>query len=253
MFLSHSLYSSLARWLSRGLSDGLHVNNFLLSPHYLYIKDIYSYNLCFFLATYVLPTIGMGLCYAQMGLHLYRGDKTILQLVLIPPAALNKSRQDKKRIVIMFAVVITIFIVCWAPYHVYFLLVYHLPSITQYQHIGNNKTKSKAFLKFYEIMIGLLFKLWPCLVSNDDDDDDDGVLNTECSGHVYLCFYWLAMSNSCVNPIIYYWMNMRFRAYFNKIFCFLPMAVRKSVRFISKSIRNCWSREDRRSPGTSSV
>ena len=79
----------------------------------------------------------MGLCYAQMGLHLYRGDKTILQLVLIPPAALNKSRQDKKRIVIMFAVVITIFIVCWAPYHLYFLLVYHLPSITQYQHIGN--------------------------------------------------------------------------------------------------------------------
>ena len=78
----------------------------------------------------------MGLCYAQMGLHLYRGDKTILQLVLIPPAALHKSRKDKKRIVTMFAVVVTIFIVCWAPYHVYFLLVYHLPSITQYKHIG---------------------------------------------------------------------------------------------------------------------
>ena len=149
------------------------------------------YNLCFFLATYVFPTVGMGVCYAQMGLHLYRGDKTILQLVLIPPAALHKSRKDKKRvshviftnsdlflsqIVTMFAVVITIFIVCWAPYHVYFLLVYHLPSITQYKHIG----------------------------------------------HVYLSFYWLAMSNSCVNPIIYYWMNARFRAYFNQIFCFFP-------------------------------
>ena len=46
----------------------------------------------------MLPTVGMGLCYAQMGLHLYRGDKTILQLVLIPPAALHKSRKDKKRV-----------------------------------------------------------------------------------------------------------------------------------------------------------
>jgi hypothetical protein len=27
--------------------------------------------------------------------------------------------------------------------------------------------------------------------------------------HMYLAFYWLAMSNSCVNPIVYYWMNKR--------------------------------------------
>ncbi|XP_020296166.1 tachykinin-like peptides receptor 86C [Pseudomyrmex gracilis] len=37
--------------------------------------------------------------------------------------------------------------------------------------------------------------------------------------HVYLSFYWLAMSNSMVNPIIYYWMNNRFRVYFELIIC----------------------------------
>ncbi|XP_070161072.1 tachykinin-like peptides receptor 86C isoform X2 [Polyergus mexicanus] len=37
--------------------------------------------------------------------------------------------------------------------------------------------------------------------------------------HVYLAFYWLAMSNSMVNPIIYYWMNNRFRVYFDLVIC----------------------------------
>ena len=70
------------------------------------------YNLCFFLATYVFPTVGMGVCYAQMGLHLYRGDKTILQLVLIPPAALHKSRKDKKRV---SHVIFTKTLICSCP------------------------------------------------------------------------------------------------------------------------------------------
>merc|ERR550539_1802348 len=37
--------------------------------------------------------------------------------------------------------------------------------------------------------------------------------------NMYLAFYWLAMANSCVNPIIYYWMNKRLRTYFNQILC----------------------------------
>ncbi|XP_052755906.1 tachykinin-like peptides receptor 86C [Galleria mellonella] len=32
--------------------------------------------------------------------------------------------------------------------------------------------------------------------------------------HVYLGFYWLAMANAMVNPLIYYWMNAKFRTYF---------------------------------------
>ncbi|XP_015790474.1 tachykinin-like peptides receptor 86C [Tetranychus urticae] len=38
--------------------------------------------------------------------------------------------------------------------------------------------------------------------------------------HIYLFSYWLAMSNSMYNPLVYYWMNKRFRSYFASIFCF---------------------------------
>ncbi|XP_065351029.1 tachykinin-like peptides receptor 86C isoform X2 [Cloeon dipterum] len=37
--------------------------------------------------------------------------------------------------------------------------------------------------------------------------------------HLYLAFYWLAMANSMVNPLIYYWMNARFRQYFKHAVC----------------------------------
>ncbi|XP_076327810.1 tachykinin-like peptides receptor 99D [Tachypleus tridentatus] len=36
--------------------------------------------------------------------------------------------------------------------------------------------------------------------------------------HIYLAIYWLAMSNSMYNPIIYCWMNSRFRRGFKKVF-----------------------------------
>ncbi|XP_066603319.1 tachykinin-like peptides receptor 86C isoform X2 [Prorops nasuta] len=49
--------------------------------------------------------------------------------------------------------------------------------------------------------------------------------------HVYLSFYWLAMSNTMVNPIIYYWMNNRFRVYFQLIICRCCCAMgRENVR-----------------------
>ena len=83
----------------------------------------------------------------------------------------------------MFAVVVTIFMVCWAPYHIYFIYSYHNPSITKMSYIS----------------------------------------------HIYLGFYWLAMSNTCVNPIIYYWMNQRFRAYFDMILFCVPRVLKRAT------------------------
>ncbi|RWS29452.1 tachykinin-like peptides receptor 86C [Leptotrombidium deliense] len=43
------------------------------------------------------------------------------------------------------------------------------------------------------------------------------VVNRAYIQHVYLAFYWLAMSNSMYNPLIYVWMNKRFRNYFKRV------------------------------------
>ena len=95
----------------------------------------------------------------------------------------------------MFAVVVTIFMVCWAPYHIYFIYSYHDPSIIKIPYIN----------------------------------------------HIYLGFYWLAMSNTCVNPIIYYWMNNRFRAYFNTILFCIP-------RYLTRAASGSWQLNDYSSP-----
>ena len=71
----------------------------------------------------------------------------------------------------MFVVIISVFGVCWLPYHVYFLYSYHQPTIMTLPYIK----------------------------------------------HVYLGFYWLAMANCAVNPIIYYWMGNR-REFFKSVF-----------------------------------
>ena len=82
----------------------------------------------------------------------------------------------------MFVVIISVFGICWLPYHVYFLYSYHKPEIMKSPNIKN----------------------------------------------IYLTFYWLAMANCAVNPIvseykvitenyllkffllqIYYWMGNR--------------------------------------------
>lgn len=78
------------------------------------------------------------------------------------------------QVVRMFIAVVTIFAICWLPYHMFYVYAYHQPHIT----------------------------------------------STNVTPHLFLTFYWLAMSNSMVNPIIYYWMNRRFRHYFQRILCF---------------------------------
>lgn len=38
---------------------------------------------------------------------------------------------------------------------------------------------------------------------------DRQILYSKYVQHIYLGFYWFAMANAMVNPLIYYWMNAR--------------------------------------------
>ncbi|KAK3090403.1 hypothetical protein FSP39_011586 [Pinctada imbricata] len=55
--------------------------------------------------------------------------------------------------------------------------------------------------------------------------------------HIYLVIYWLAMSNSMYNPIIYCWMNSRFRHGFIQAFCCCPFKRCKRIKNKTKQGR----------------
>ncbi|KAG5878212.1 hypothetical protein JTB14_009777 [Gonioctena quinquepunctata] len=60
---------------------------------------------------------------------------------------------------------------------------------------------------------------------------------------VYLFIYWLAMSNSMYNPMIYCWMNARFRTGFKKIFTCLPfITLSPSQTLTDRDLSTCTKR-----------
>ncbi|VVC27941.1 Neurokinin receptor,G protein-coupled receptor, rhodopsin-like,GPCR, rhodopsin-like, 7TM [Cinara cedri] len=131
----------------------------------------YVYNVSFMIITYFVPIGLMGFTYAMIGHELWGsqsiGECTQRQLEHV---------QSKRRVVKMMIVVVTIFAICWLPYHIYFIVTSHMPELTTEPYIQD----------------------------------------------VYLAFYWLAMSNSMHNPIVYCWMNSRFRQGFKQFFSFVP-------------------------------
>ncbi|KAG8183874.1 hypothetical protein JTE90_005336 [Oedothorax gibbosus] len=128
----------------------------------------YIYNVVFLVVTYILPMCSMAVTYTWVGCVLWGskviGENTVMQ---------NDVVRSKQRVVHMLIAIVVLFGVCWLPYHVYFLYVYH---------------------------------------------HQDAVVSDSIQ-HVYLAIYWLAMSNSCYNPVVYYWMNARFRDYFRTVVC----------------------------------
>uniref|UniRef100_A0A8D9FJG2 Tachykinin-like peptides receptor 86C n=3 Tax=Cacopsylla melanoneura TaxID=428564 RepID=A0A8D9FJG2_9HEMI len=133
-------------------------------------KVDHIYNLVLFFLTYIIPMTAMVICYTNMGRELWGsrqiGEMNVRQLECI---------KSKRRVVKMFIIIVTIFAICWLPYHCYFICIHYYPeTIRQHRYLMQQ---------------------------------------------MFLFFYWLAMSNAMVNPLIYYWMNSRFRQYFKDLLC----------------------------------
>ncbi|XP_037965375.2 tachykinin-like peptides receptor 86C isoform X2 [Plutella xylostella] len=76
---------------------------------------------------------------------------------------------------------------------------------------------------------------------------DPSILYKKYIQHIYLGFYWLAMANAMVNPIIYYWMNAKFRTYFRTAMCGWRLALRRRKPAPPDSPPDCASQSGSRS------
>ncbi|CAG9839050.1 unnamed protein product [Diabrotica balteata] len=146
----------------------------------------YIYNISFIVFTYFMPVGAMIITYSQVAAELWWsksiGEVTDRQMEIIT---------NKRKVVKMMIVVVTIFAVCWSPYQIYFLLTFYYPTLTLAPYVQE----------------------------------------------LYLFIYWLAMSNSMYNPIIYCWMNARFRRGFKQVFSFLPFVTVDPSKSPSRSER----------------
>lgn len=49
-------------------------------------------------------------------------------------------------------------------------------------------------------------------------DEDTGLYDVDYYPYVWTSSHWLAMSHACYNPMVYFWMNKRFRHGFKRVF-----------------------------------
>ena len=69
--------------------------------------------------------------------------------MIISRSATIRIRKNKEKLVKMFGLVVVIFVICWAPYHIYFIYSYHDPSITQVYWLLNTRYLDPNLRKLY--------------------------------------------------------------------------------------------------------
>ncbi|XP_071401227.1 substance-K receptor isoform X1 [Centroberyx affinis] len=158
-----------------------------------------SYQLAVILLIYLLPLLVMLVTYSLVGRSLWGGH--------IPGEATDHYHNQitaKRKVVKMMVVVVMTFALCWLPYHVYFILGSFNRDIYKQHYIQQVGLFLCLFMFLYTLMnlfIGYHVS-FPC--------------------QVYLAIFWLAMSSTMYNPIIYCCLNQRFRAGFRHAFAWCP-------------------------------
>ncbi|XP_069125753.1 RYamide receptor-like [Argopecten irradians] len=78
-------------------------------------------------------------------------------------------------------------------------------------------SKRKTIKMIIVVVIAYLLSWLPLHVITVVGDLDQSIFNSQCVHMLWLISHWLAFSNSGVNPVIYYWMNSKFRQ--NVLYC----------------------------------
>ncbi|RWS05584.1 tachykinin-like peptides receptor 86C, partial [Dinothrombium tinctorium] len=101
-------------------------------------KMDYIYNIVLFVVTYAIPMISMGITYSLMARILW-GSKQIGEMTVTQ----RISIRAKQKVIPMLIVVTVVFGICWLPYHLYFIYVYHNLHVTANEYIQH------LYLGFY--------------------------------------------------------------------------------------------------------
>ena len=122
----------------------------------------------------MLPMLGLSITYCHLGTALWRDQE--------PQQSMGNRRKvnDKRKLAKMFIVILIVFGVCWLPYHSYFIYTYH-----------------------NTVRIILVMTIFLSIFS------PQSVMGYKYTQHVFLAFFWLAMTNSALNPLIYFSMNAK--------------------------------------------
>ncbi|XP_066142581.1 tachykinin-like peptides receptor 86C isoform X1 [Euwallacea fornicatus] len=162
------------------------------------------------------------LLYSTTITHRYRGSERVGCIMIWPDKQLIGSKYDLGYqmlfLVVAYLVPMTLMSMCYAIMGKVLWGSKSIGELTQRQ-LDSIQSKRKVVKMF--ILVVLIFGL--CWLPYHSYFIyiyyDPRVIYNRYTQHIYLTFYWLAMSNAMVNPLIYYWMNARFRQYFRKAMC----------------------------------
>ncbi|XP_059088524.1 tachykinin-like peptides receptor 86C [Tigriopus californicus] len=145
----------------------------------------YQYNIFFSIVTYLIPVTQMLISYSHMSFVLWK--KSIPFSGSTPTNAQHETQVTTRDIQL---------------------------ARSQEKAINNKRKLVKMFFTVV-VLFGLCW--FPYHFYFLYTFHDKSIISRPNIQHVYLTFYWLAMANSMINPIIYYLMNARFRYYFRTL------------------------------------
>lgn len=121
----------------------------------------------------------------------------------------------------MMVTVVIVFTMCWLPFNVLSVgeIEYCTMAFIHWMDAIVNVTLTLANQNWDNKITSFHFVWCICaqiIMNNTDLSKWDSII------YIWFIFHWLAMSHSCYNPVIYCYMNARFRIGFLQVLYFIP-------------------------------